>query len=171
MSVTPVPQADMARTRLEGGALEVVLHRRYAVPVEKLWAAVSTPERFSAWMGGAGVEMEPRVGGRFAIDFAQAGKRVDGQVVVFDPPRTIAWTWPMRDHMTVVRFEVEPDGDGARLTLTHSNLPPDNGGGGVRGGWHTHLVALPDALEGRPTTWETVLARQKVIEPLYPSIT
>ena len=54
---------------------------------------------------------------------------------------------------TLVRFDLEPDGDGCALTLTPlgPGLNPDGGtrAAGCARGWHAHLAAITDALDGR----------------------
>jgi hypothetical protein len=66
----------------------------------------------------------------------------------------------------VVRFDLEPDGDGCRLTLTESGLKADQGAGNAAG-WHAHLEALEDAAGGVRTTWATLLERQAAVNALY----
>ena len=40
----------------------------------------------------------------------------------------------------------------------------------MRAGWHAHLEALPDALEGRATAWEIKIAREKALSSAYPNL-
>ncbi len=150
-----------------GDDLQVVFRRRYAKPIEKVWAAITTPERLADWLADAEIEM--RAGGTIRFHWTGPDHRMEGRVVACEPPRLFAWTWPLGGRDTVVRFELTPDGDGCRLTLTHSGLSPRAGpGAGVRAGWHGHLEGLPDAIEGRRTAWETVVARERAIAGLYP---
>jgi len=49
--------------------------------------------------------------------------------------------------VSVVRFELAPDGDGCRLTLTNTHVVGADLAS-VGAGWHTHLEGLPGAAEG-----------------------
>ena len=72
---------------------------------------------------------------------------------------------------TSVLFELAPDGDGCRLTLTHSGLSARHGrGAGVRAGWHAILEGLADSLDGRATPWAVKEQREAAVAPLYPPL-
>jgi len=65
---------------------------------------------------------------------------------------------------SVVRFELEPDGERVRLTLTHRALPVDSYTT-IGAGWHAHLdtlVAVASGIEGPDAN-----ARYEVIGPRY----
>ena len=149
-------------------AMQVVFHRHYPHPIEKVWAAITTPERLSDWLAVAEVDAKP--GGTIRLNWN--GKyRMQGRVTECEPPNVFAWTWELDGRETVVRFELEKERDGCHLTLTHSGLSPRDGdGAGVRAGWHAHLEGLPDAIEGRATSWETKKAREDALESRYPDL-
>lgn len=148
--------------------LQVVFHRHYAKPIEKVWAAVTTPERLADWLANAEIEM--RVGGKIRLTWNGAHS-MEGRVVALAPPNTFAWTWTLDERETVVRFDLKSDGDGCWLTLTHSGLSPRAGrGGGVRAGWHAHLEGIPDAIEGRRTDFSVKTAREAEVAGLYPAL-
>ena len=160
--------APLGVVTVANDALQVVFHRRYNKPIEKVWAALTTPERLADWLANAEIEM--KVGGAIRLDWFGHNAMV-GRVVALDPPNTFAWTWTLGERETVVRFDLTADGDGCLLILTHSGLSPKAGpGGGVRAGWHAHLEGIPDALESRSTPWETMMARNGVLGPRYPAL-
>jgi len=149
--------------RQTGGLYEVTFTRRLARPVEKVWAALTTPARLADWLAKA--EIDLRVGGRFELYWDTHDYRMSGTIVELDPPRVIAWTWPSPQHPdSVVRWSLEPDGDGCRLTLTQTHLtaPPLKD---VAAGWHTHLECLPGAVDGVNTPWRA--EREREIAKLY----
>ena len=149
-------------------AVRVVFHRRYNKPIRKVWAALTTPERLADWFAMADIEM--RVGGAVRLDW-QGHNSMEGRVVTLDPPRAFAWTWTIGGRETLVRFDLKADGEACELTLTHSGLNPRPGmGPGVRASWHAHLEALPDALEGRATSWATTTARRDAAQRFYPDL-
>ena len=82
--------------------------------------------------------------------------------------KTFAWEWCELDgsNTSLVRFDLEPDGDGCRLTLTHSGVKRSEAKD-VGPGWHAHLQAIADAADGIETPWSTVKARSQAAEPLY----
>jgi uncharacterized protein YndB with AHSA1/START domain len=150
-------------------AMQVVFHRHYAKPIEKVWAALTTPERLADWLADAEFEMKP--GGAIRLNWNNGSNTMEGRVLAYEPPTTFAWTWPLGGRDTEVRFDLKADGDGCWLTLTHSGLSPKVGGGaGVRAGWHAHLEGLPDAIEGRKTPWATIMARNAAVSELYPAL-
>jgi uncharacterized protein YndB with AHSA1/START domain len=137
--------------RQVGDLYEITFVRRLARPVEKVWAALTVPARLADWLAEAEVDL--RLGGRFALYWPVHDYRMSGVITELDPPRLFAWTWPSPEHPeSVVRWRLEPDGDGCRLTLHQTGLsaaPLRN----VAAGWHTHLEGLPGAVDGVTTPW------------------
>ncbi len=151
-----------------GDRLQIVFRRRYAKPVAKVWAALTTPERLADWLGAADIDL--RVGGKLRLTY-ENGKSVEVIITRVEAPHTLAWSWILDGFDTSVLFELAPDGDGCRLTLTHSGLSARDGrGAGVRAGWHAHLEGLADSLEGRVTSWAVKEQRQAAAAPLYPPL-
>ena len=145
--------------------LQVVFHRRLRFPVEKVWAALTVPERLADWFAQAVVDL--RVGGTLSLDWG--GKnQADMRITVCEPPRHLAWIWQLGGRDTLVRFDLVPEGSGCALTLAHSGVPLV--GDGVRAGWHAHLEALPDAVEGRATPWAVKNAREEAVSAAYPKL-
>ena len=123
----------------ENGRSVLRVRRRLAHPPAKVWAALVEPDRLAEWFPSA-ARPELRVGG--TVQFADGEP---GTVTDLDPPRLIAYTWGT-DHL---RWEVEPDGDGAVLTLLHS-FADRAGAASFAAGWETCLAVLGLALAGRP---------------------
>ncbi|MFI5015551.1 MAG: SRPBCC family protein, partial [Hyphomicrobiales bacterium] len=121
--------------------------RRYARPIETVWAALTTPERLADWLGPALVE--PFVGGRFQLFIDRADDaRMFGRVLKWEPPRLLEYTWKVGgERETTVRCELEPDGPNAtRLVFIHSGMAFP-WVGLVLPGWHTHFERLAKALD------------------------
>lgn len=122
----------------------LVFTRRVPHPPERVWRAISDADEVSAWMGYR-IEVDARVGGR--VRFFDD---IDGVVFVCDPPRALAYSWVDltteggREAMEAdwhVRWDLEPDGDGTRITFTHRGLAgPQLWGLGA--GWHSFLDEL-----------------------------
>lgn len=158
--------APMAEVTESADTLQVVFHRRYRHPVEKVWAALTIPERLADWFTNAEVDL--RVGGHLRLE-GNGMRPVEVRITICEPPRVLAWVWTIAGHDTFVRFDLAPEADGCALTLTHSGVPRT--GAGVRAGWHALLEALPDAIEGRATAWEIKTARENALNAIYPKLT
>lgn len=124
-------------------------------PVEKVWAAVATPEGLPGWLAAADV-FEPRLGGAVSLRWLNGDQSAthSGYVTAWDPERIAEYTIDLhgrcRFHLeaadgetgTVLRFTNEFEGDDAlRLDCL--------------AGWHNHFEFLVDALDGRPKDWST----------------
>jgi uncharacterized protein YndB with AHSA1/START domain len=174
MTTTATPallsNAPLGEVTTTGEARQIVFHRRYRQSVEKVWAALTTPERLADWFAEAQVDL--RVGGTIRLNWNNGMHQAEMAITVCDPPRALAWRWTIGERDTLVRFDLAPDGDGGcALTLTHSGLSLDGArDGGVRAGWHAHLEALPDAIQGRATPWETKVAREQALAGSYPPL-
>lgn len=127
------------------------LSQTYATDVDDLWEACTTPDRLARWF--APVSGDLRLGGRYQIE-GNAG----GEVRACEPPRTFTLTWEMGGGASEVNVRIEPDGDGARLTLEHTGDVPvefwDQFGPGATGvGWDLSLLGLSGHLRtghGKP---------------------
>ena len=105
--------------------------------------------RARSLVGEAEVDLRP--GGRFRMAWLNTddeGNRavMDATISELDPPRVLEMSGDMHG---VLRFELEPDGDGTVLTFTSTLELPNEFRTQVLAGWHYHLDALAGALEGR----------------------
>ena len=97
----------------DAGRLAVRFERRLAHPVAAVWRAVTDPQELAHWFP-SGIELELRVGAPMRFTFGP-DEVVEGEVRELDPPHRFAFLWGE----DLLRFELEPDGDGTRLTLVH----------------------------------------------------
>ncbi len=139
--------------------------RRLAHPIERVWAAVTDPDELIAWWGRAQVELEP--GGRFSMAWLNVddeGNRAEMEATIteLDPPRLLELSGDIHG---VLRFELAAEGDETVLTFTSILDLPGEYRTKVLAGWHFHLDALADALDGRATDlvtlpgWEAIHER------------
>jgi uncharacterized protein YndB with AHSA1/START domain len=117
----------------------LTMERRLKHPPEKVWRAITEPERLADWFPSA-MTPELRPGGK--IDF---GSEAGGTVTDLDPPRLFAYTWG--DHH--LRWELHPDGPGTRLVLV-ATFDDRAGAASFASGWHICIAAMDLALDGRP---------------------
>ena len=94
-------------------------------PIDEVWAAVTRPERLSAWFGAQALEAVLRPGGR--ITFERQGEIWRGLVELVEPPRRFAFRWlpgpgGALEQRTRVEFRLEPIEGGTRLTVREAPL-------------------------------------------------
>ncbi|HVN68721.1 MAG TPA: SRPBCC family protein [Candidatus Binatia bacterium] len=139
----------------------LTLVRRLPGPIERVWAYLTDPQLLVEWFSDGVVA--DRVGGEVRFEMGATGR-----VTAFEPPRLLEYTWNELEHArgpiadTIVRWELCDEGDGVRLTLTHSRLPePEVLTHGA--GWHTFLERLVSRVNGRePEPIEKLYARLKL---------
>jgi uncharacterized protein YndB with AHSA1/START domain len=130
------------------GRYDVRYMRRIVLPIEKVWAALTEPERLADWFTQA--KIEPRLGGTVEFRWDTQDYVERGVIVAWEPPKLLAWAIPGADGLLsgVVRFDLMTETDfvkrGTRLILTQTLLPPEHLVG-VATGWHIHLHDLPEA--------------------------
>jgi uncharacterized protein YndB with AHSA1/START domain len=123
----------------------IVFERTVPHPPERVWRAISDEGELTAWMRYP-VKFKPEVGAR--VDFFSG--EILGRVFIADPPRTLAFSFEdpnvpenkrLIDAEWTVRWDLEPLGDGCKITFRHRNL----GGAhlwGLGEGWHGFLEQL-----------------------------
>jgi uncharacterized protein YndB with AHSA1/START domain len=125
----------------EGWQLRFV--RRFAHPPEKVWRAVTEPTHLRVWFP-ARIDGRLEPGGelRFVHEHHEA-ETLSGRVLEYEPPHVLEYTWGE----DVLRFELEPDGDGTRLTF---RIGFDELGRAARdgAGWHACLELLGSEVDG-----------------------
>ena len=152
-------EADGTVTKAGEGVYDLRFERRYGLPIDTVWAALTEPARLADWLALATLDL--RVGGAIVLDWPEMGDRLDGVIVALDPPRLVAFTWSEPDGApgSVVRWELREEPDGCRLLMTHT-LVRSGYLLDVGSGWHTILEDLPGAAVRRqPRPWTTERAR------------
>ena len=163
----------------ESGAVR--FERLLPARIERVWDYLTDSELRGRWFAEGAWELRP--GGRIALIFHNSrlaaegealpekfacyeGLETHGRILELDPPRVLVHSWEEEDGTeTHVRWELAPEGDRTRLTLTHSRLPSVAMTIDVSGGWHLHLDALEDMLADRPR--RPFWARQEGLEAEY----
>ena len=130
----------MATSRISPDADAVVTEIEMAAPPERVFEALIDRKQVMQWWTSEqcaieGFEMERRVGGRWRYDSKEGTINVtgvtkfhcEGEVLEYDPPRQLAYTWIANWHedkklRTVVRWELTPVAGGTRVKVTHSGL-------------------------------------------------
>jgi uncharacterized protein YndB with AHSA1/START domain len=114
----------------------------------EIWAMLTDPAKLPEWLAPG--RIEPRVGGAARLDFADSGTVIDSQVSAYEAGRTLEYSWSSPgEPRRPVRWEIAPEGGGARLRLTLTT-PAGEDPGRACAGWEAHLEMLEAALEGVP---------------------
>jgi uncharacterized protein YndB with AHSA1/START domain len=125
------------------GRPAVRFQRTYPHPIERVWAAVATPEGLAHWFPST-VEIEPRAGGTITFSGDPNLDATTGTILVFEPPRQLAFTWSDDE----LRFDLEPvDAHHCRLTLTNV-LQARDAAARNAAGWSVCLAELDKHLSG-----------------------
>jgi uncharacterized protein YndB with AHSA1/START domain len=127
------------------------LERRLAARPADVWRALIDPDELQAWLAPATVD--PRVGGEIELRFEDTEDVMHGEILELVAERVLEYTWQESGGRSVVRFELEPDGAGTRLTLRHS-LDDKADIAGFGAGWHHHLELLDRSLGKKTTEWD-----------------
>jgi uncharacterized protein YndB with AHSA1/START domain len=127
----------------------LVFERHLNAPPERVWRALTDPDELAGWLAPA--EIDLRVGGRVVLRFED--NEHSGTITELREPEVLAYTWDEARTESLVRFKLEPDADGTRLTLRHT-FEHEADFSGYGGGWHQHLELLAGHVAGEPTAWD-----------------
>jgi len=127
-------------------------------PIERVWAYLTDAEKRKTWLAGGVFDL--RVGGTADLHFDHSNitsaKYPDGKaphdclgkITRIEPPRLLSFTFGAAGPESEVTFELEPEGKGVRLTITHVRIANRNTMIGVASGWDAHVGILEDRLNG-----------------------
>jgi uncharacterized protein YndB with AHSA1/START domain len=116
--------------------------RRFDHDATRVWTALTDVDDLAAWFPD-GIDGEWQVGSVLTFGSEQVGT-FHGEVLRCEPPSLLEYTWGT----DVLRWAIEPDGDGCVLTLQHTFA--EQGKAARDGaGWHACLDALEARVDGR----------------------
>ncbi|MEO3386636.1 SRPBCC domain-containing protein [Mesorhizobium sp. CAU 1741] len=170
--------------RTEGGVGTIVadatvrIERLLPGPAERIWDYLTDSEKRRKWLAAG--PMEPRNGGAVEHLFRHAelsheptpdrykafenSPPLPGTVTQWDPPRTLAYSWPGDRGASEVTFELFPDGNDVLLVVTHRRLADSDTMVSVASGWDAHLGVLEDVLNGdQPRGFWSTHARMEAV--------
>jgi len=157
----------MATTIVTPDRDAVVCEIHIAAPPERVFAALIDPKQVMAWWNGEcqieDFTMEARRGGRWTYDTKQTSMNIggvskfhcEGEVLEYDPPRTLAYTWIANWHddklrRTLVRWQLEPQPEGTLVKVTHSGLTDEPAAcQDYSNGWPGVVALLKKFVEGK----------------------
>ena len=125
--------------------------RRLAHPPAKVWRALTESENLRQWMpvdivgerrAGADVDVPfwPDVAAKYEIEDTV----LPGRILAWEPERVFEWRWDT----DILRFELEPTGDGTTLTFVAWLIGDQpEGTEGTAAGYHVCLAQLTALLD------------------------
>jgi uncharacterized protein YndB with AHSA1/START domain len=124
------------------------IERSYAHPPAKIWRALTDPELHAKWWAAG--DVRPVVGHRFTLDMGKWGQQAC-EVLAVETERLLRYRFATGTLDTLITWELAPEGEGTRLTLTHEGFNLDSPLGrsaleGMRDGWPNVLERLAAAL-------------------------
>lgn len=147
--------------QLHDGRWQLRFTRTLAHSPEKVWRAITEPEHLLRWFPTT-IEGERAAGAtlRFSFPAAQAPP-MDGEMLAYEPLSLMELRWGP----DVLRLELEPVGDGTRLTLI--DILEEHGKAARDGaGWHVCLDGLAAHLAGGDAARDE-LSNWKDVHPHY----
>ncbi|HEY8615971.1 SRPBCC domain-containing protein [Phenylobacterium sp.] len=139
----------MSDTRMERRT--AVVERELPHPPEKVWRALTQPHLLEEWL--MKTDFAPVVGHRFQLR-GEWGGVLDGEVLVVEPNRTLAYTWnydhedPNFQLESVVTLTLTPTAGGTHLRMEQAGFRPTQrqAFGGAQAGWTQMLGKLGELL-------------------------
>lgn len=127
----------------------VVLERTFPHPPQKVWRALSEQELLAQWMMNN--DFAPVLAKPFQFR-AEPIPQWDGiihcELLIFEPPTTIGYSWRSLGLESVVIFTLTPTEGGTHLRMEQSGFRPDQKAAfqGANYGWQRFLTRLEDVL-------------------------
>lgn len=102
---------------------------------QEIFELLTSSDKFSSMTGGAPAEIDASVGGPISL----FGGMITGQTIEAVPGERLVQAWrpgPWEPGAySIVRFDIEAEGEGSRVTLDHAGYP-EGEGEHLAQGWH-----------------------------------
>jgi uncharacterized protein YndB with AHSA1/START domain len=138
--------------------VDLVFNELFAVPIWRLWAALTDSDELGLWLMPP-TNFKPQQGQKFILRAApKPGWRgwVECEVLAIDQPHLMIWAWSSDvGEDSRLTFELSEEGQATRLILRHAGNINQTAADLLRGGWLDKLAALATVL-GPPVSPEEV---------------
>jgi len=124
----------------------LIFVRELRQPPDVVREALTEPAELDQWAPFSAASDLNQPGGT-TLTMVDGDERLDLPAVVrvVEPPEVLEYTWGA----DLLRWELEPSGQGTRLTLRHTLVEPTDPAS-VATGWHLCVVVLQRLLDGEP---------------------
>jgi uncharacterized protein YndB with AHSA1/START domain len=114
-----------------------------------VWKALTDPALHARWWAAG--DVRPVVGHRFELDMGSYGQQ-PCEVVAVEPERLLRYKFATGRLDTTITWQLAPEGEGTRLTLTHEGFDLDSPMSkaafeGMKPGWPKVLERLGAVIE------------------------
>ncbi|RIX50226.1 SRPBCC domain-containing protein [Paenibacillus nanensis] len=118
-------------------SLVLTLDFQYTTTIEKLWSALTDSKMLAKWV--LENDFKPVVGHKFQFR-AEPNEywdgRIDGEVLVVEPPSRLSYTWGVGEEIHTVIWTLQELGDGkVNLHLEQTGFSHAHGLAGAKHGW------------------------------------
>jgi uncharacterized protein YndB with AHSA1/START domain len=139
----PRAKVEMLRT---GTRSTLVFIRTLKYPPNRVWKALTDPEQLSQWAPfRPDRNLEATGNAKLKMIDGMSEEELESKVSQAIAPRLLEYTWGDN----TLAWELEPEGDGTRLTLRHTVESPD-WVPKVAAGWHICLLVAERMMDGNP---------------------
>jgi uncharacterized protein YndB with AHSA1/START domain len=121
---------------------------------EEVFRALTSAEISKQYWSGCAVVSDWKVGAPFGLKLTHQDKQITGEVLEFDPPKRLAYTFQPREHgvkdesASRVTFDIETYQDQVKLTVIHDGFEPGSKVyEAISRGWPHVLSSLKSYLE------------------------
>ncbi|OJF10515.1 SRPBCC family protein [Couchioplanes caeruleus] len=110
---------------MTGTGFEYTLTRTLDAPVDQVWAAWTTADRYAQWTGAEDVTFDVRPGGAWSsVMVIPGGARIplSGTYTEVVPHQRLVWgmTVPGREEPVLMTLDLSADGDRTKVTLSQT---------------------------------------------------
>ena len=136
------------------GGYQLRFERRINHSVEKVWVALTDPDRLIEWLAEA-PEFDLVVGGELELHWQNTDPDGNqaiavGKITALEAPTTIEYDTDIHGR---IRWELEPVGTGCLLRLIVRHDLPNEYLTMAMAGWHIHIDFLEEALGNEAVDW------------------
>ena len=130
----------------------VVIERTFPHAPQKLWRALTEQELLRQWIMSN--DFEPVIARKFqfrAEPVPQWDGLIDCELLIFEPPTRVGYSWRSMGLDSVVLFTLTPIEGGTHLRIEHSGFEPSQHAAfkGANYGWQRFLGKLEELLQGQ----------------------
>lgn len=130
----------------DAGTIQV--EQVYTQSPAQVWRALTDPALVARWWAPG--EIRAEVGHRFDMDMGPWGKQ-PCEVLTVEPETLFRYRFAESTLDTIITWQLEPEGTGTKLRLTHSGFDVESAAGksayeGMKPGWPGVLQKLRESL-------------------------
>ena len=139
------PLAELSR---DESFVTARMKRRFEPAPGVVWRTMTERATLALWLAPGRIEL--RLAGAVRLEFEGSGTLIASEVLALEAGEMLEFSWSQPgEPLRPVRWDIEPDGGGTRLTVT-IKTPLSEDPGRACAGWEAHMAMLAAALAGAP---------------------